>query len=185
MIISFIFLRFKGIKVLVNEDFYLKNKITLYNYVMRVSTLLLILGIILGIFVANIPVGICAIVKSAKVKGWRKAVLLPLSIFALVLYFIAFVVIYFAVVFLVLIITGLAISIVTLSVSSHFVSKQTNKIYTEKTLEHKQSVAKNVEKLENQQSYINEIRALKELLDSNAISKEDYEKKKNEILNRK
>jgi len=152
---------------------------------MAFSTLFIILGIILGIFVANIPVGICAIVKSAKVQGWRKSVLLPLSIFALVMYFVAFVVIYFTVVYLVLIITGLAISIVTLCVSSHFVSKQTNKIYTEKTIEHKQSVAKNAKKIENQQSYIDEIKALKELLDNNAITQEDYEKKKSEILNRK
>ena len=147
---------------------------------MVISSFLLVLMII-GLFVAGIPIGIIAIVKSSKVCGWRKGVLLPLSILSLILYFVALIFMHQNYVYLAISLTGLAMGIVTLSISSHFVSKQTNQIYTDKTIEHQESVAQAIEK---EQNYIDELKELKGLLDSGAITQEDYDKKKDEILNR-
>jgi len=147
-----------------------------------VTISLLMIFLIIGLFVAGIPIGICAIVKSSKVGGWRKGVLLPLSILSLVLYFVALGFLDSNVTYLVITLTGLAMGISTLSVSAHFVSKQTNKIYTDKTIEHQESVAEAIKK---EQSYIDELKELKGLLDSGAITQQDYDKKKDEILNRK
>lgn len=145
----------------------------------------MMIGLIIGFFFATIPIGICAIVKSAKVKDWPKAVLLPLSILSLVLYFVAIPFMHQTAVSALLILSSLALAISILSVSSHIYSKQTNKIYTDKTKEHQESVAKSEKKMEQEQSYIDEIKQLKQLLDSSAITQEDYDKKKSEILNRK
>ena len=147
---------------------------------MVISSFLLVLMII-GLFVAGIPIGIIAIVKSSKVGGWRKAVLLPLSILSLLLYFVALIFMHNNYVYLIISLTGLVMGIVTLSISCHFVSKQTNQIYTDKTIEHQESVAQAIEKERN---YIDELKELKSLLDNGAITQEDYDKKKSEILNR-
>lgn len=137
--------------------------------------------LVLGFFIAGIPLGIISIVKSSKVKGWRKAVLLPLGIISLIMYFVSFVWMHETIVYLIITAVDLALSITVLAVSAHLVSKSTNQVYTDKTIEHQESVAQTIEK---EQSYIDEIKELKSLLDSGAITQEEYDKKKNEILNK-
>ena len=140
--------------------------------------------LIIGAIIAGIPVGIAAIVNSAKVKGKVMAITLPLSIVALLLTLICLFgsisnenIIVFASLYL----GGLTISIVTLSVSVHYRRKANNKIFDDKKKEHDESVLRT----NNQITYYEEIKSLKELLDSGAITQEEYDNKKNEILNRK
>lgn len=140
--------------------------------------------LLIGIVIAGIPIGIAAIVNSAKVKGKVMLVTLPLSIVALLLTLICL----FGsisneniIVFTSLYLGGLVISIVTLSISVHYRRKANNKIFDDKKKEHEESVLRT----NNQITYYEEIKQLKELLDSGAITQEEYDTKKNEILNRK
>lgn len=140
--------------------------------------------LLIGIIIAGIPVGIAAIVHSARAKGKLKAILLPLSIIGLLLTLVClfgsvtpddvrvYVFLYFG---------GLTLSIVTLSVAVHYRRKANNKIFDDKKKEHEESVLRT----NNQITYYEEIKALKELLDNGAITQEEYDTKKNEILNRK
>ena len=79
--------------------------------------------LLIGIFIAGIPVGITAIVHSARVKGKPKAFLLPLSIVALVVtiftFGYAFVPDSSTTAKTVLYLSALAVSITTLSVAVH------------------------------------------------------------------
>ena len=140
--------------------------------------------LIIGVVIAGIPLGIVSIVHSSKVQGGAKAVLLPLSIIGLILTLVcffgsvstenpnAFAFLYFG---------GLVLSIVTLSVAVHYQRKANNKVFDDKRKEHIQSVKQANNKIE----YIDEIKELKDLLDSGAITQEEYDSKKSEILNRK
>ena len=144
--------------------------------------------LLIGIIIAGIPVGIAAIVHSARAKGKLKAILLPLSIIGLLLTLVCFfgsvtpddvrvyVFLYFG---------GLTLSIVTLSVAVHYRRKANNKIFDDKKKEHEESVRQALKKEEVEIDYIIEIQKLKELLDSGAITQEEYDAKKSEILNRK
>lgn len=140
--------------------------------------------LLVGIIIAGIPLGIVAIVHSARSKGSLKAVLLPLSIIGLILTLVClfgsisaeminlFALLWFG---------GLALSIITLSVAVHYRRKENNKIFDDKKKEHEESV----KKTNNYIEYYDEIKKLKELLDSGAITQEEYDIKKSEILNRK
>ena len=140
--------------------------------------------LLIGIAIAGIPVGIASIVHCARAKGKLKAILLPLSIIALLMTLVSlfgsipaeditiFAALYFG---------GLVLSIVTLSVAVHYRRKANNKIFDDKKKEHEESVLRT----NNQIEYYEEIKKLKELLDSGAITQEEYDLKKNEILNRK
>lgn len=140
--------------------------------------------LLIGIAIAGIPVGIASIVHCARAKGKLKAILLPLSIAGLVMTLITFggsfsygdITVFVALYFI-----GLILSIVTLSVAVHYRRKVNNKIFDDKKKEHEESVLRT----NNQIAYYEEIKALKELLDNGAITQEEYDTKKNEILNRK
>lgn len=140
--------------------------------------------LIIGALIAGIPLGIVAIVHSGRSKGTVKGFLLPLSIIALLASLFAFVRlvsigndnIFFATYF-----GGLALSIVTLSIAVHYRRKANNKIFDDKAKEHHESVVHT----NNQIKYFKEIKELKKLLDDGAITQEEYDKKKTEILNRK
>ena len=146
--------------------------------------MLLFISLIVGIVIAGIPVGIASIVHCARAKGKLKAILLPLSVIALILTLVCFfgsltpddvrvyVFLYFG---------GLVLSIVTLSVAVHYRRKANNKIFDDKKKEHEESVLRT----NNQITYYEEIKALKDLLDNGAITQEEYDAKKTEILNRK
>jgi len=140
--------------------------------------------LIFGIIIAGIPLGIVSIVHSGRSKGLLKAILLPLSIIGLVL---TFVCLFGSVsnenidVFTYLWLGGLAISIVTLSVAVHYRRKENNKIFDDKRKEHEESVRR----ANNQLSYYDELKNLKELLDSGIITQDEYNRKKTEILERK
>ena len=141
--------------------------------------------LIIGLGIVGIPLGIVAIVNSAKLKGTALAILLPLSIIALLMNIVGLgqaiannVDIRIARIFF---FSGLIMSIVTLSVAVHYRRKANNKIFDDKKKEHEKSVLRT----NNQITYYEEIKALKELLDSGAITQEEYDTKKTEILNRK
>ena len=151
----------------------------MYNICRMVGFILLLIGI----FIAGIPVGIVAIVHSGRAKGKLKAILLPLSILGLLVTLAAlignlssdktalFVYFYLA---------GMALSITTLSVAVHYRRKANNKVFDDKKKEHEESVLRT----NNQIEYYDEIKKLKELFDSGAITEEEYKEKKSEILNR-
>lgn len=140
--------------------------------------------LLIGIAIAGIPIGIASIVHCARNKGKIKAVLLPLSIIGLVLTLVSLVGSISSediTVFAFLYFDGLVLSIVTLSVAVHYRRKANNKIFDDKKKEHEESVLRT----NNQIEYYDEIKKLKELLDSGAITQEEYDLKKSEILNRK
>ena len=141
--------------------------------------------LLIGIFIAGIPVGITAIVHSSRVKGKPKAFLLPLSIIALVItiftFGYAFVPDSSTTAKTVLYLSALAVSITTLSVAVHYKRKENNKVFDDKKREHEESVMRTNNRIE----YYEEIKELKELLDKGAITQEEYDAKKTEILNRK
>ena len=148
-----------------------------------------ILLLFLGLAFVGIPLGIVAIVNSAKTKGVALAILLPLSIIAL---FVNIVGIFGGLggnissgTCSILFVSGLVVSIVTLSVAVHYRRKLNNKIFDDKKKEHEESVAQILAKEKSQSDYITEIKRLKELLDTGAITQEEYDLKKSEILNKK
>ena len=143
------------------------------------ATLLLTLIILeVGIIIAGIPIGICAVVKSAKISGWLKGLMLPLSIISLILSHFGIVMLITSIVYFFSIsIAGIIGGIVTLSVSSHFVKKQ--------NAQSEENVSQSNKYYEREEAYIAEIKQLKELLDNQAITQEEYDNKKSEILNRK
>ena len=153
------------------------------------ATALLIILLCLGIVLASVPVGIVSIVNCSRVKGKVKAITLPISIVAFLINLYAFVA------YLTYSISGtttailyfltLGAMIAALSVSVHYRRKANNKIFDDKKKEHEESVRQALKKEEVEIDYIIEIQKLKELLDSGAITQEEYDAKKNKILNRK
>ena len=139
--------------------------------------------LLIGIFVAGIPLGIVSMVHCGRTRGKPKAIILPLSILGLVINFASLVgslsydnTSLFSFLYL----SGLALSISTLSVAVHYRRKANNKVFDDKKREHEESVLRT----NNQIEYYDEIKKLKELLDNGAITEEEYQSKKTEILNR-
>ena len=155
---------------------------------MVVSAILIVL-LTIGVIIAGIPLGIVSIVNSARAKGTVKAITLSLSIVAFIVFLYSFVaVLTYSIngtVALILYLVTLATMITTLSVAVHYRRKANNKIFDDKKKEHEESVRQALKKEEVEIDYIIEIQKLKELLDSGAITQEEYDAKKSEILNKK
>ena len=154
-------------------------RVFIYNYDMLTFILLLI-----GVAIAGIPIGITAIVNSCRVKGKTRAILLALAIIGLLMTIVCFVGGILEdqhIIFIIFYFGGIALSIVTLSIAVHIRRKANNKIFDDKKKEHEESVLRT----NNQIKYCEEIQELKTLLDDGAITQEEYDTKKTEILNRK
>ena len=105
--------------------------------------------LIIGIIVLGFPVGMAALVRSLRLEGWKKLVLAifsTLSMAALAVALIGtilpeldktFVRIFFY--------SGLGVGLLTLAFSVHFLAKLHNKVFTDKTKEHHESVARILE----------------------------------------
>ena len=68
-----------------------------------------------------------------------------------------------------------------LHILNRYKRKENNKVFDDKKREHEESVMRTNNRIE----YYEEIKELKELLDKGAITQEEYDAKKTEILNRK
>ena len=140
--------------------------------------------LLVGIALVGMPVGIASIVHSARIKGKLKFALLPFGIAGLILTLVSLFgsissedIIVFGYLFL----GALVLSITTCLIAVYYRRKANNKIFDDKKKEHEESVLRST----NQATYSDEIKQLKDLLDSGAITQEEYDTKKTEILNRK
>ena len=112
-------------------------------------------GLIIGILVFGIPIGLAALVRALRLDGWKKILLSILSVVAMSLCVVAlvgvispelsktFVRIFFY--------TGLGVGIITLSFAIHFLRKKYNKVFTDKTKEHQESVARALQEQKEQE----------------------------------
>ena len=111
-------------------------------------------GLIIGILVFGIPVGLAALVRALRLDGWKKITFAILSVVAMSLCAVAlvgtlapelsktFVRIFFY--------SGLGVGIITLLIAIHFLRKKYNKVFTDKTKEHQESVARALKEQEEQ-----------------------------------
>ena len=116
------------------------------------------IGLIVGIIVVGIPVGLAALVRSLRLEGWKRATLAIFSVVAIALCIVAligtllpelsktFVRIFFY--------TGLGVGIVTLSFAVHLLRKKYNKVFTDKTKEHQESVARALQEQKEQEEQL-------------------------------
>ena len=115
-------------------------------------------GLIIGIIVFGIPVGLAGLVRALRLEGWKKILLSIFSVIAMALCVVAligtivpelsktFVRIFFY--------TGLGVGIITLSFAVHFLAKLHNKVFTDKTKEHQESVARALEEQKQQEEQL-------------------------------
>ena len=115
-------------------------------------------GLIIGILVFGIPIGLAALVRALRLEGWKKITLSIFSILAMALCVVAligtiapdlsktFVRVFFY--------TGLGVGIITLSFAVHFLRKKYNKVFTDKTKEHQESVARALQEQKQQEEQL-------------------------------
>ena len=111
-------------------------------------------GLIVASIVVGFPLGLAALVRSLRLDDWKKAVFGFLSVLTLFLFTTAlvsalvdlekvFVRIFFY--------SGLGLGLITLSLVVYFIRKMHNKVFTDKTKEHRESVAKFLEEQKNEE----------------------------------
>lgn len=115
-------------------------------------------GLIIGILVFAIPIGLAALVRALRLEGAQRIVLAIFSVIAMALGVVAligtispdlsktFVRIFFY--------TGLGVGIITLAFAVHFLRKRYNKVFTDKTKEHQQSVARALQEQKEQEEQL-------------------------------